>query len=44
MGIGLVLIVSNYYADAIRRILHDEQLACWQIGEVVAGSGQVSWK
>ncbi len=41
MGIGLVLIVSHYYADAIGRILLDQQLDSWQIGEVVAGSGKV---
>ena len=43
MGIGLVLIVSSYYADAIRRILKDQQLESWPIGEVVAGSGDVVW-
>jgi phosphoribosylformylglycinamidine cyclo-ligase len=43
MGIGLVLIVSSYYADAIRRILRDQQLASWQIGEVAAGQGRVVW-
>ncbi len=43
MGIGLVLIVSNYYADAISRIIKDQQMTCWQIGEVVSGDGQVVW-
>ncbi len=43
MGIGLVLIVSSYYADAIRRILQDEQVTSWPIGEVVSGSGHVVW-
>ena len=41
MGVGLVLIVSSYYADAIRRMLLDQQLPCWQIGEVAAGTGRV---
>ncbi len=43
MGIGLVLIVSSYYADAIRRILDDLELSNWQIGEVVDGSGKAVW-
>ncbi len=43
MGIGLVLIVSSYYADAIRRLLNDQQLASWQIGQVVPGRGHVVW-
>jgi phosphoribosylformylglycinamidine cyclo-ligase len=44
MGVGMVLIVSNYYADAIRRILKDQQLASWQIGTVVAGPRGVVWE
>ena len=44
MGIGMVLIVSSYYADAIRRILKDQQLASWQIGTVVAGPRGVVWE
>ena len=43
MGIGMVLIVSSYYADAIRRILANQQLASWQIGTVVAGPRGVVW-
>jgi phosphoribosylformylglycinamidine cyclo-ligase len=44
MGIGLVLIVSSYYADAICRILEDQDLATWQIGRVVSGSRAVEWE
>jgi phosphoribosylformylglycinamidine cyclo-ligase len=43
MGIGMVLIVSSYYADAIRRILKDQQLSSWQIGTVVAGPRGAVW-
>jgi phosphoribosylformylglycinamidine cyclo-ligase len=43
MGIGLVLIVSSFYADAIRRILLDQQLPCWPIGRVVEGTGEAVW-
>jgi phosphoribosylformylglycinamidine cyclo-ligase len=44
MGIGMVLIVSSYYADAIRRILANQRLASWQIGTVVAGPRGVVWE
>ncbi|NLX56085.1 MAG: phosphoribosylformylglycinamidine cyclo-ligase [Planctomycetaceae bacterium] len=43
MGIGMVLIVSSYYADAIRRMLGEQQLASWQIGTVVAGPCGAVW-
>ena len=42
MGIGLVLIVAEYYADAIARYLRNEvKLPAWIIGEVVAGNREV---
>ncbi len=37
MGIGLVLIVSAYYADAIRRTIAASGIDCWEIGKVVEG-------
>ncbi len=43
MGIGLVLIVSSFYAEAIRRMLGDQQHASWQIGTVVEGPRGVVW-
>jgi phosphoribosylformylglycinamidine cyclo-ligase len=44
MGIGMVLIVAEYYADAIARIVTKElKLPAWIIGEVVAGETGVSW-
>jgi phosphoribosylformylglycinamidine cyclo-ligase len=43
MGIGLVLIVAEYHADAIARYLRDEaKQPAWVIGEVVPGDGTVS--
>jgi phosphoribosylformylglycinamidine cyclo-ligase len=44
MGIGLVLVVSPYFENSIRRILDDFQLANWQIGQIVAGEQGVAWK
>ncbi len=44
MGIGLVLIVSDYYAEAIARYLRSEvKLPAWVIGEVVSGDRNVIW-
>ena len=44
MGIGLVLIVSDYYAESIARTLRDElDVPSWVIGEVVEGDRTVSW-
>jgi len=34
MGIGLVLVVSPFYADNICRMLNEEGLECWRIGSV----------
>ena len=38
MGIGLVLVVSSYYADSIQRMLADHGLETWQIGRIAAES------
>ena len=44
MGIGLVLIVADYYAEAIVRYLStDVNIPAWVIGEVVEGDRAVSW-
>jgi phosphoribosylformylglycinamidine cyclo-ligase len=43
MGIGLVLIVSDFYADSITRMLADMGLESWRIGNVVAGTQKVHW-
>lgn len=44
MGLGLVMVVSSYYADNILRMLEENQLDAWKIGDVVAGDKGVSWK
>jgi phosphoribosylformylglycinamidine cyclo-ligase len=43
MGVGLVMIVSPYYAESIREQLAESGLASWVIGQVVEGSGEVHW-
>ncbi len=44
MGIGMTLIVAEYYAEAITRYLRNEvNLPAWVIGEVIAGEQTVTW-
>ena len=43
MGIGLVLVVSPYYAESIRRQLADCGLESWTIGRATAGDRGVVW-
>ncbi len=44
MGIGLILVVAEYYAEAIVRYLNVQaQTPAWIIGEVVAGDRSVLW-
>ena len=43
MGIGLVLVVSPYYANSIQNMLNSFQLPSWEIGEVVVGEQKVVW-
>jgi phosphoribosylformylglycinamidine cyclo-ligase len=44
MGVGLVLIVAEYYADAIvRHLTHQVKVPAWIIGEVVSGERKVEW-
>lgn len=44
MGIGMVLVVAEYYAEAIARYLRSEvKQPAWVIGEVVEGEKGVTW-
>ena len=43
MGIGLVLVVSPYYAESIRHQLADDGLESWPIGVTAAGPRGVEW-
>ncbi len=42
-GIGLVLVVSPYYAESIRHQLADNGVESWVIGRVEAGPRGVTW-
>jgi phosphoribosylformylglycinamidine cyclo-ligase len=44
MGIGLVLVVADYYAEAIARYITTEaKIPAWVIGEIVEGDRTVEW-
>jgi phosphoribosylformylglycinamidine cyclo-ligase len=44
MGIGMVLVVSAYYAESIRHQLSSKGIDNWIIGRVVEGTGVVRWQ
>ena len=41
MGIGLVLVVSPFYANRIQQIVESAGFECHEIGKVVSGDGKV---
>jgi phosphoribosylaminoimidazole (AIR) synthetase len=43
MGIGLVFVVSPYYAESIQQQLSTGGYRSWVIGEAVEGEGRVTW-
>jgi phosphoribosylformylglycinamidine cyclo-ligase len=43
MGIGIVLVVSPYYAESIEQQLAESGLESWVIGRVVEGERGVRW-
>jgi len=43
MGVGLVLVVSSYHADSIRRQLARSKVDSWPIGAVVEGEPGIVW-
>ncbi len=44
MGIGLVMVVSPFYAESIRHQLRDQKIDSWLIGEIIDQPQGVSWK
>ena len=43
MGVGLAIVVSEYYAESIQQQLASTGLESWRIGAVVEGGGGVCW-
>ena len=44
LGLGLVLVVSPYYADSIRAQLADCGLESWPIGRIIDGTQGAGWE
>ncbi len=43
MGVGLVVVVSDYYAESIRQQLASQGFETWQLGRIAAGCGESHW-
>jgi phosphoribosylaminoimidazole (AIR) synthetase len=43
MGVGLVLVVSPFFAESIRQQFADHGMTSWMIGEIIAGAGEAKW-
>ena len=43
MGVGLALVVSEYYAESIQQQLAEQGFESWRIGRIVEGRGEVRW-
>jgi len=43
MGIGLTMVVSDYYAESVQQQLAGLGLESWQIGNVIDGCGECRW-
>ncbi|NOY40681.1 MAG: phosphoribosylformylglycinamidine cyclo-ligase [Planctomycetes bacterium] len=43
MGVGLVMVVSDYYAESIQQQLSGLGLESWPIGNIVDGCGECHW-
>ena len=43
MGIGMCLVVSEYYGESIQQQLATQGLKSWPIGNIVPGNGECRW-
>jgi phosphoribosylformylglycinamidine cyclo-ligase len=43
MGVGLTMVVSEYYAESIQQQLAGLGLESWPIGQIVSGCGESRW-
>jgi phosphoribosylformylglycinamidine cyclo-ligase len=43
MGVGLTLVVSEYYAESIQQQLTSQGFESWRIGRIVEGTGEGRW-
>ena len=42
-GVGLVLVVSEYYAESVREQLAGSGFETWRIGRIAEGTGEARW-
>ena len=43
MGLGMTVVVSDFYAQSIQSQIQDLGVGCFRIGKIVAGSGKVQY-
>ncbi|NOY30778.1 MAG: phosphoribosylformylglycinamidine cyclo-ligase, partial [Planctomycetes bacterium] len=43
MGVGMTMIVSDYYAESVQQQLANLGQESWQIGRIVEGCGESRW-
>ena len=43
MGIGMALVVSEFYAASVASQITDQGITCRQIGKITTGSGTVQY-
>ena len=43
MGLGMTIVVSDFYAQSIQSQIRDLGVGCFRIGKIVAGSGKVQY-
>jgi phosphoribosylformylglycinamidine cyclo-ligase len=43
MGVGLALVVSDYYAESIQQQLGAQGFETWRVGQIVEGRGEARW-
>ena len=43
MGIGMAVVVSEYYAESVQQQLAAHGLQSWQIGRIIEGTGECRW-
>ena len=43
MGVGLAVVVSDYYAESIQQQVASQGFETWQIGRIAAGCGESHW-
>jgi phosphoribosylformylglycinamidine cyclo-ligase len=43
-GLGMVMVVSRFYAPRVLELLRQAKYQAWQVGEIVSGAGHSRWR